>query len=55
MSTTILNKIQEGVASGEIHMADCLDMESWRLSFWNPRGDKAIACQTRAPTSTPIG
>lgn len=39
----ILNKIQEGVASGKIHMADCLDMTSWRLSFWNPRGTRATA------------
>ena len=39
----ILNKIQEGVVSGEIHMADCLDMSSWRLSFWNARGPKATA------------
>jgi hypothetical protein len=39
----ILNKIQEGVAAGRITMADCLDMTSWRLSFWNARGPKATA------------
>jgi hypothetical protein len=39
----ILHEIQEGVASGEIHMSDCLDMSSWRLTFWNARGAKAIA------------
>ena len=39
----ILNQIQKSVVAGQIHMADCLDMSSWRLSFWNPRGPKAIA------------
>ena len=39
----ILNKIQEGVAAGKILMSDCLDMSSWRLSFWNPRGPRATA------------
>jgi hypothetical protein len=24
-------------------MADCLDMSSWRLSFWDPRGPKVNA------------
>ncbi|MDA4106818.1 DUF4286 family protein [Mycolicibacterium holsaticum] len=40
---TILNKIQDGVTAGKITMADCLDMSSWRLSFWAPRGPKATA------------
>lgn len=39
----ILGKIQQGVADGQIHMADCLDMSSWRLSFWEPRGPKVTA------------
>lgn len=39
----ILAKIQEGVAAGKITMADCLDMTSWRLSFWQPLGHKATA------------
>jgi hypothetical protein len=39
----ILSKIQEGVAAGKINMADCLDMSSWRLSFWTPRGPKVTS------------
>ena len=39
----IMQKIQESVATGEINMADCLDMSSWRLSFWTPRGPKVNA------------
>ncbi len=39
----IMNKIQQGVADGKINMADCLDMSSWRLSFWDPRGPKVTA------------
>ena len=39
----IMAKIQEAVAEGKINMADCLDMSSWRLSFWDPRGPKVNA------------
>jgi hypothetical protein len=39
----IMSEIQQGVADGKINMADCLDMSSWRLSFWNPRGPRATA------------
>ncbi len=39
----IMAKIQESVAEGKIHMADCLDMTSWRLSFWDPCGPKVDA------------
>ena len=37
----IMQKIQEAVAGGHIQMHDSLDMDSWRLSFWTPQGDKA--------------
>ena len=39
----ILQEIQENVAAGKINMADCLDMSSWKLSFWTPRGSKVNA------------
>ena len=39
----IMSKIQQEVAAGKISMADCLDMSSWRLSFWDPRGPKFTA------------
>jgi len=39
----IMQKIQENVAAGKISMADCLDMSSWRLSFWTPVGPKVNA------------
>ena len=39
----IMQKIQENVAAGKINMADCLDMSSWRLSFWTPVGPKVNA------------
>ena len=39
----IMNKIQQEVAEGRISMADCLDMSSWRLSFWDARGPKVTA------------
>jgi hypothetical protein len=39
----IMKKIQENVAAGKISMADCLDMSSWRLSFWTPVGPKVNA------------
>jgi hypothetical protein len=39
----ILLKIQEDVVAGKIVMGDCLDMSSWRLSFWTPHGPKANA------------
>lgn len=39
----IMQKIQEGVAAGQIVMHDSLDMDSWRLAFWTPRGAKAEA------------
>lgn len=41
----ILGKIQEGVMTGNITMADCLDMSSWQLSFWSPRGRKFQGAQ----------
>ncbi|KKC06950.1 DUF4286 family protein [Mycobacterium nebraskense] len=40
---SIMQKIQEGVAAGQIQMHDSLDMNSWRLAFWTPRGPKAEA------------
>lgn len=39
----IMQKIQEAVVAGQIVMHDSLDMDSWRLSFWNARGAKAEA------------
>jgi hypothetical protein len=39
----IMQKIQENVVAGKINMADCLDMSSWRLSFWTPEGPKVNA------------
>ncbi len=39
----ILGKIQEGVAAGQITMADCLDMSSWQLSFWTARSSEVNA------------
>jgi hypothetical protein len=39
----IMQKIQEAVAAGQIVMHDSLDMDSWRLAFWSPRGPKAEA------------
>ena len=39
----IMAKIREAVAEGRINMADCVDMSSWRLSFWDPRGPKVNA------------
>ncbi|MDH6242712.1 DUF4286 family protein [Mycobacterium sp. OTB74] len=42
----ILGKIQEGVMAGKITMADSLDMTSWQLSFWSPRGTKATGAQS---------
>ena len=39
----IMQKIQESVAAGKINMADCLDMSSWKLSFWTPVGPKVNA------------
>jgi hypothetical protein len=38
-----MQKIQEAVAAGQIVMHDSLDMDSWRLAFWTPRGPKAEA------------
>jgi hypothetical protein len=38
-----MQKIQEGVAAGQIVMHDSLDMDSWRLAFWRPQGPKAEA------------
>lgn len=38
---TIMKSIQEAVMAGEIVMHDSLDMDSWRLAFWTPRGPKA--------------
>ena len=40
---TIMAEIQQRVAEGKINMADCLDMLSWQLSFWDPRGRKVNA------------
>ena len=39
----IMAEIQERVAEGKINMADCLDMSSWRLSFWDRLGPKVNA------------
>jgi len=39
----IMAEIRERVAEGKINMAECLDMSSWRLSFWDPRGAKVNA------------
>ncbi|PXW24482.1 UNVERIFIED_CONTAM: hypothetical protein DES50_12610 [Williamsia faeni] len=39
----IMTKIREAVASGQIHMHESLDMNSWKLAFWTPRGQKAEA------------
>lgn len=39
----IMQKIQEGVAAGQIQMHDSLDMDSWRLAFWTPHGPKVEA------------
>jgi hypothetical protein len=34
---SILGKIVEGVASGAVHMADCIDLPASRMSFWTQR------------------
>ncbi|WP_067904172.1 DUF4286 family protein [Nocardia vaccinii] len=39
----IMGEIRKRVASGQIQMHDSLDMSSWRLAFWTPRGPKAEA------------
>ena len=39
----IMQKIQEAVAAGQIEMHESLDMNSWRLGFWTPRGPKVEA------------
>jgi hypothetical protein len=39
----IMLKIREGVASGKIVMADCIDLPASRLSFWTPHGPKVQA------------
>ncbi|MBY8856794.1 hypothetical protein K7711_09930 [Nocardia sp. CA2R105] len=37
----IMAEIRARVASGQIRMHDSLDMSSWRLAFWTPRGPRA--------------
>lgn len=39
----IMAKIQESVLSGGIVMTDAMDVMESRLSFWSPRGPKAIS------------
>ncbi|WP_099021544.1 DUF4286 family protein [Mycolicibacterium palauense] len=39
---TIMAKIVEGVASGNIVMSDSLDLQASRMSFWSARGPKVL-------------
>jgi hypothetical protein len=36
----VMGKIQAGVASGDIHMHEALDLETFSMSFWAPYGPK---------------
>ncbi len=39
----IMGKVRQSVAAGEVHMADCLDLASSRLSFWSAHGPAVSA------------
>lgn len=36
----VMGKIQAGVAAGEIHMHEALDLTTFSMSFWSPYGPK---------------
>lgn len=39
----IMTEIRARVADGRVFMADCLDLPSSRMSFWDQRGDEFTA------------
>lgn len=41
----IMTRVQQSVAAGDVHMADCLDLPTSRLSFWTSHGTKKTGTQ----------
>lgn len=40
---SVMSKIQAGVAAGDIHMHEALDLSTFAMSYWSPYGPKLEA------------
>ena len=44
----VMAEIRKRVASGEMTMSDVLDLSTFAMHFWDPRGEKVLAEEVRA-------
>lgn len=44
----VMGQVSAGVAAGTIHMSDVLDLSTFAMAFWDPRGEKVLAADVRA-------
>jgi hypothetical protein len=43
----VMGRVSAGVAAGTIHMSDVLDLSTFQMAFWSPRGEKLLASLVR--------